>query len=518
VRRHLPPPSGRESTKQVETQGVGTFAFHIRPPCRDGPAASFRAMPGRPSVIGRTSASLVKPINSFFLSLAEGRTMAGIEPRTSPVTRRSAAFVFVFSLVPLGVVAPETMGQTASTGTYREDGANLPISARTRFNHAAGNADLRNTAEHELLHAIGFTTGYTLFGNRLVRRSDYLNNPPRPNNRSFFSNGNANTGMLRGELLPAGNNHWDATQTVNGTNQANQIMRPDQVVGQRMSPYEATPLNDAFGWNGRNLAITVNFDASFPNVAALRNHITGARDAAHTLFGSNGTGHAFTWTVLNVPPPPRRGDGQQLRTDAPYKSLVNTEVVYQSGDTTITLSNVAYQFGGASGTHHNGQTDYLAPSTLTANAVVNSPAGTSVGTLSLAGLTGLTFFDSPGDEDLDFDPLSANATQITSMSLAGTFQGDSGSMGVSMFQSSSFATTGEHNVFDGGAGTFGIDSFFDLFTELSLDGGPRIPSQASLYVGYVPEPTSFGLLALALAGFVLYRREDRQPRRGAQCP
>jgi hypothetical protein len=55
---------------------------------------------------------------------------------------------------------------------------------------------------------------------------------------------------------------------------------------------------------------------------------------------------------------------------------------------------------------------------------------------------------------------------------------------------------------------FAIDSFFDVFTELSLDGGMSwIPNSAPNGYGpdgsthvdlYVPEPASFALLALGL--------------------
>jgi hypothetical protein len=51
-----------------------------------------------------------------------------------------------------------------------------------------------------------------------------------------------------------------------------------------------------------------------------------------------------------------------------------------------------------------------------------------------------------------------------------------------------------------------IDSFFDVFTELSLDGGMTwIPKSGlrgtRVYLGGVPEPSSILLVGLALFGF-----------------
>jgi len=56
---------------------------------------------------------------------------------------------------------------------------------------------------------------------------------------------------------------------------------------------------------------------------------------------------------------------------------------------------------------------------------------------------------------------------------------------------------------------FHIDSFFDVFTELSIDGGASwIPSTASTHVDLapLPEPGSLTLLGVAALGLMARRR------------
>ena len=77
------------------------------------------------------------------------------------------------------------------------------------------------------------------------------------------------------------------------------------------------------------------------------------------------------------------------------------------------------------------------------------------------------------------------------------------------------ASTGKTSISGPSGGLYHIDSFFDVFTELSLDGGMTwIPNSARnhfradgtgstrVFLGGVPEPTSFVLLAIAGLGFM----------------
>jgi len=62
-------------------------------------------------------------------------------------------------------------------------------------------------------------------------------------------------------------------------------------------------------------------------------------------------------------------------------------------------------------------------------------------------------------------------------------------------------------------GHFLIDSFFDIFTELSVDGGQSwIPASSAMHLESVPEPSTFVLGALGILGlgFVAWRKKNRR--------
>jgi hypothetical protein len=103
----------------------------------------------------------------------------------------------------------------------------------------------------------------------------------------------------------------------------------------------------------------------------------------------------------------------------------------------------------------------------------------------------------PGDTTGTFD------TEMLQMNLIGG--------GVMIRESPSRPSLGKTSITDigppGGGGPpddgYHIDSFFDVFTELSLDGGqtwiPKSgPRATRVHLGGVPEPTSFVLLALGV--------------------
>jgi hypothetical protein len=76
-----------------------------------------------------------------------------------------------------------------------------------------------------------------------------------------------------------------------------------------------------------------------------------------------------------------------------------------------------------------------------------------------------------------------------------------------------YASTGQ-TTFTPATGGYKIDSFFDVYTELSLDGGANwIPDDnGPIHVSYenCPEPASTALLGIGLAGLVVMYRRGRK--------
>jgi hypothetical protein len=96
-------------------------------------------------------------------------------------------------------------------------------------------------------------------------------------------------------------------------------------------------------------------------------------------------------------------------------------------------------------------------------------------------------------------------TEIVSMSLSGNVP-DVGP--VLMQKSPTLASVGHVTVDDIGGGLYHIDSFFDVFMELSVDGGANwIPATASTRFTIVPEPA---ILTLLVLGGLAVRRKGRK--------
>ena len=86
--------------------------------------------------------------------------------------------------------------------------------------------------------------------------------------------------------------------------------------------------------------------------------------------------------------------------------------------------------------------------------------------------------------------------------------GDLGSFPVEVRESPTQPSTGEVTITDLGGGNFQIDSFFDIFTELSVNGGLFDPdSNGPARMELCPEPASLGLLIIG--GLALLRRRKR---------
>ena len=96
-------------------------------------------------------------------------------------------------------------------------------------------------------------------------------------------------------------------------------------------------------------------------------------------------------------------------------------------------------------------------------------------------------------------------TQMLSMDLTGSLLGNS----IEVVLDPNNPTTGQTSITDIGGGLYDISSFFDVFTDLSVNGGAYIPQSngPTLVQLEVPEPTSMAVLG-AGALFLLRRRRS----------
>ncbi len=143
-----------------------------------------------------------------------------------------------------------------------------------------------------------------------------------------------------------------------------------------------------------------------------------------------------------------------------------------------------------------------------------SPASATWGPAAITADTAMSFFGGPTLLSSNVDVASASitgladdppfhfyATEMLSLNLTGL------PFGAQIRESPTLASTGNHSITDVPGG-YVIDSFFDVFTELSLDGGATwFPSTGPMHIEN-PEPTALGLLAVAVP-FICRRSRRR---------
>jgi hypothetical protein len=110
----------------------------------------------------------------------------------------------------------------------------------------------------------------------------------------------------------------------------------------------------------------------------------------------------------------------------------------------------------------------------------------------------------------DNTTLGEFSTEMLSMVLSGTTP-----LGpIQIRESPTLASLGSTKITDNGNGTFHIDSFFDVFTELSVDGGqswhPSTTGAARVDLVDSPEPGTWFLVSAALIGVGAIRRRKLQ--------
>ena len=127
---------------------------------------------------------------------------------------------------------------------------------------------------------------------------------------------------------------------------------------------------------------------------------------------------------------------------------------------------------------------------------VGGMPGTLIGPVTLVGPIGILYAGRTSDTEL-----GTFTSSLTELDLMGAFNGHN----IEIILNPNMTSGGPTMVAPSG-GNFQITSFFDVFTELSLDGGPFNPGPPRTFtLTSIPEPGSITMLALGVLG-VLRRK------------
>lgn len=136
-------------------------------------------------------------------------------------------------------------------------------------------------------------------------------------------------------------------------------------------------------------------------------------------------------------------------------------------------------------------------STVTLSANVYTDSGGSPGTflahLVLEGGIGILYAGRTSDTEL-----GTFTSTLTELDLTGTFHGPT-THTIAVMLNPLMTSSGQTTVAPSGS-DFRIHSFFDVFVELSLDGGPFVAGPPRTVTLVSPEPGSASMLALGLIG------------------
>jgi hypothetical protein len=207
------------------------------------------------------------------------------------------------------------------------------------------------------------------------------------------------------------------------------------------------------------------------------------------VMGIAALGQAHAQFVTASPPclPP-------LHVNAGYVSQYHT--TFTTGLGTIDLSNVV----------HSAFTSCAPPPTGGAT-VIDSGNSTVTADVSIGGGSPIPMLFNPV-------PMTVRMTHLVSLPGVEVIETEMLALqlvggGVMIRESPTLQSHGQTTLTDLGGGLTRIDSFFDIFTELSLDNGQSwIPSNGPAHVTLtdMPEPATLGILGLGLLALTARRR------------
>lgn len=192
----------------------------------------------------------------------------------------------------------------------------------------------------------------------------------------------------------------------------------------------------------------------------------------------------------------------------PTPSLPPTSGAYTTGTLCVALGPgvciVGASLHGFTGTtsifDNSGQS---IDSSITLSADVYTDAGNMPGSLigpvMLAGPIGILYAGRTSDTEL-----GTFSSSLTELDLMGSFNGHT----IEIILNPQSTSSGPTTVAPSGS-NFQVSSFFDVFTEISLDGGGFIPGPERRFT-LTPEPGSITLLAVGMAGVIGKLRRRRR--------
>lgn len=195
-----------------------------------------------------------------------------------------------------------------------------------------------------------------------------------------------------------------------------------------------------------------------------------------------------TWASVLTPDP------SLPPTVGAYVTAPGVAVTYNVGPNVFSLTNIIHQplfTPPVQETITGNDVTEVFETVLYAMLSVNGGAAENV---TLTGPATVTIIDRVGHTTGTF------AVEMTALQL------HSADFSVLVHESPTQPSNGETTVTDTGNGQYRIDSFFDVFTELSIDGGQTwVAAERSERVNLMPEPAS--LMTLALGSLLLARRK-----------
>jgi len=180
----------------------------------------------------------------------------------------------------------------------------------------------------------------------------------------------------------------------------------------------------------------------------------------------------------------------------------NTSCFPNLGPGVCIVGGSLHGFTGTTSTFDNSGQSIDSSITLTADVYtdVNNMPGTLIAPVLLQGPIGILYVGRMTDTEL-----GTFTSNLTELDLKGTFHGvmtHTIEIMLNPMMSSTGPTTVQSTISMAPDGQFQVSSFFDVFAEISIDGGQFMPAPSSrtFTLTPTPEPRSVSLLALGVLG------------------